>query len=121
MAGLSGWAEGSTMGRLQRMRDRGRRIVAGATAASMAAPVPLAPTAATASTKRPDPRLRAAPRPERPYTRVDVPNALRTQASGIDARGRIGGAYDNPNAPPSIERSRMPIPVPAIDDRNESS
>ena len=54
-------------------------------------------------------------------TRVDVPGAPRTLVSGIDDRGRIVGAYENPNALPSVERSpAVPMPVPAIDDRKES-
>jgi uncharacterized membrane protein len=36
--------------------------------------------------------------PQSRFTRVDVPGAPRTLASGIDDRGRIVGIYENPNA-----------------------
>jgi probable HAF family extracellular repeat protein len=45
-----------------------------------------------------------------PFTRVDVPGAPGTIARGIDDHGRIVGLYENPNAAPSIARTRAQWP-----------
>lgn len=47
-------------------------------------------------------------------TRIDVPGAPATLASGIDDRGRIAGLYLNPNAAPSARSSRA-MSMPPLD------
>jgi uncharacterized membrane protein len=52
-----------------------------------------------------------------PVTRVDFPGAPQTAALGINDRGRIVGAYENPNLAPSPQRSRaaattLPVALP---------
>jgi hypothetical protein len=51
-----------------------------------------------------------------PFTRIDVPGATDTGASGIDDRGRVVGLYQKPNATPSARRARarQPTLVPAL-------
>jgi hypothetical protein len=53
--------------------------------------------------------------PGGPFTRIDVPGASDTGATGIDDRGRIVGVYENPNATMSGQRARAgaPMDVPA--------
>jgi uncharacterized membrane protein len=49
-----------------------------------------------------------------PVTRVDFPGAPQTAALGINDRGQIVGAYENPNAGASAQRSRAPA-MPLLD------
>jgi hypothetical protein len=42
-----------------------------------------------------------------PLTRIDVPGASATGATGIDDRGRIVGLYDNRKTGPSAQRARV--------------
>ena len=48
-----------------------------------------------------------------PLTRIDVPGAPATVASGIDDRGRIAGLYLNPNAAPGAASGSPPATSPA--------
>jgi hypothetical protein len=51
-----------------------------------------------------------------PFTRIDVPGATDTGASGIDDRGRIVGLYQRPSATPSARRvrARQRAAIPAL-------
>jgi hypothetical protein len=52
--------------------------------------------------------------PEGPFSRIDVPGAPTTVASGIDDRDRVAGFYLNPNFAPSTERARAGAPMEAV-------
>jgi len=56
-----------------------------------------------------------------PFTPIGFPGAPRSLATGINDRGRIVGVYENPNATPAAQRSRMPLldalPIPGIEGR----
>ena len=46
-----------------------------------------------------------------PFTPIDFPGAPRTVAVGINDRGQIVGAYENPDAAPDREPSPMQMPM----------
>jgi hypothetical protein len=43
-----------------------------------------------------------------PFTPISVPGAPTTVASGLNDRGQITGAYNNPNAAPSPQPATTP-------------
>ena len=49
--------------------------------------------------------------PDSPFTRIDVPGAPRTLASGIDDHGRIAGIYQNPT-PGTLRTAAHLAPIP---------
>ena len=81
------------MGRLERMRHRGARIVAGAAAAGIAALVPLTPTAAAAS-----------PRALGPVPELGPVHAADNSAEAPASEGRVGL---EPGVLPEIEVARQ--------------